>query len=116
MDYRFSRGLKIISSIVLFFFLWTFELSGIAYAIKNDQQTAVKQTSNTKPEKKFGKDIEDIDNILNDTKTDAETKKGKLKAKKTEIEANDSEIRKTFAENEKTIKEKGLPSEIRVLV
>jgi len=50
MYYRFSRGLKIISSIVLFFFLWTFELSGIAYAIKNDQQTTIKQTTKAKPE------------------------------------------------------------------
>lgn len=112
MDYRFSRGLKIISSIVLFFFLWTFELSGIAYAIKNDQQTTAKQTVKSKPEEKIGKDIEDIDNILKDTTTNTETKKSKLSTKKAEIEANDAEIRKTFTENEKTIKEKGLPPEI----
>ncbi len=112
MDYRFNRGLKIISGIVLFFFLWTFELSGIAYAIKNDQQPTVKQTSKTKPEKKFGKDIEDIDKILKDTTTDTETKKNKLKAKKTEIEADDLAIKKIFSENEQTIKEKGLPPEI----
>jgi hypothetical protein len=112
MDCSFSRGLRVISGVVLFFFLWTFELSGIAYAIKNDQQATIKQSSKTTPEKKIGKDIEDIDNILKDTTTDTETKKGKLKTKKTDLEADDIEIKKTFSENEKIIKEKGLPQEI----
>ncbi len=112
MDYRFSRGLKIISGVVLFFFLWTFELSGIAFAIKNAQQSTVKQTSKRTPEKKFGKDIEDIDNILKDTTTDTETKKSKLKTKKTELEANNAEIKKSFSATEMTIQEKGLPPEI----
>lgn len=112
MDYGFGKGLKIISSIVLFFFLWTFELSGIAYAIKNDQQPTIKQTTKATSEKKIGKDIEDIDDILKDTTSDSATKKGKLNTKKAELEANDSGIKKSFADTEKTIIDKGLPPEI----
>ncbi len=111
MDYRFTRGLKIISSIVLFFFMWTFELSGIAYAIKNDQQTTAKQTAKLKTEKKTGKNIEDIDDILKST-ADTDTKRNKVRAKKAEIEADDIEIKKAFADTEKTLQEKGLPPAI----
>lgn len=111
MDYRFSRGLKIISSIVLFFFLWTFKLSGIAYAIKNDQQPTAKSSVKTKPEKRAGKNIEDIDDILKAT-ADTDTKRNKVRTKKAEIEADDAETRRAFAATEKTLKEKGLPPEI----
>jgi transglutaminase-like putative cysteine protease len=111
MDYRFSRVFRIICSGVLFFFLWTFELSGIAYAIKNDQQPTAKSSSKSKPEKRSGKNIEDIDDILKST-ADTETKRNKVKAKNAEIEADDVEIRKTFSSTERTLKEKGLPLEI----
>ncbi len=111
MDYRFNRGLKVISSIVLFFFLWTFELSGIAYAIKNDTQPTAKSSSKSKPEKRSGKNIEDLDDILK-SPADTETKRNKVKAKKAEIEADDAETRKAFIATEKTLKEKGLPLEI----
>lgn len=111
MDYRFSRGLKVISNIVLFFFLWTFELSGIAYAIKNDLQPTAKTSAKTKPEMMSGKNIEDLDDILKSS-ADTETKRTKVKAKKAEIDADDTETRKAFAATEKTLKEKGLPPEI----
>ncbi len=135
MHYYFSRTLRIISTIVLAFFLWTFGgLFDIAYAIKIDQQSAVssKRTAvssqqgqpgitppnlplpqgegKKKPEEKFGKDMEDLENILKDDKADHETKKQKIKTKKADIDADDVEIRNQFKETEEKIKH--LPGEI----
>lgn len=135
MHYHFSRTLRIISTIVLAFFLWTFGgLFDIAYAVKNsDKLSAVsdKRAANSSQQgqagitppglplpqgegksaaEKFGKDLEEIELILKDTATDTDTKKRKLLSKKAEIDADDIEIRKQFKETEEKIK--SLPGEI----
>ncbi len=115
MNSRYNLIIKVISVTVLFFFTWTFGGAfDIAYAIKDSQQPSVKpqQSKTLKPEEKFQKAIEDIEQILSDTATDTDTKKNKLKTKKTEIESLDVEIKKQFNDTEKFLKEKGLPPEI----
>jgi len=113
MNHRFFRPIAII---VLSFFLWTFGgVFDIAYAFKNsDQQSAIshQQSKTQRPEEKFQKVIEDIEETLADTGTDTETKKAKVKAEKTEIESLDVEIRKQFRETEKKLKDSKLPDEI----
>ncbi len=119
MHNHFSRTLRIISTVVLAFFLWTFGgLFDVAYAVKNSPESGVKsqesnngQTPKThEAEEKFGKDMEDIEGILKDEKSDYENKKQKIKSKKAEIDADDIEIRKQFRETEEKIKH--LPGEI----
>lgn len=118
----FSRSLRIISTIILAFFLWTFGgLFDVAYAVKISEQQSKssaqssaighQQTKKSKSEEKFGKDMEDLGSILKDAKTDHETKKNKLRSKKAEIDADDIEIRKQFKETEDKIKD--LPEVIR---
>ncbi|MEW6417147.1 MAG: hypothetical protein AB1480_03390 [Nitrospirota bacterium] len=126
MDFRFSRSTKIISSIVLFFFCWSFGgiFDIVAFAATDDKQPAVinkqltsqsssqAQPKSSKPEEKFQKTIDDITQIVSDSSTDTDTKKNKLKTKKSEIETLDTEIRKTFDQTEKKLKDEGLPNEI----
>ncbi|MBM4136391.1 MAG: hypothetical protein FJ241_06100 [Nitrospira sp.] len=128
MDFRYKPAIRIISLVTLLFFSWTFcGMLDIAYAIKNsDQQSAIsyQQKENNqkssqgsiptkqKPEEKFQKAIENIEQVLTDTVIDTDTKKNKLKTKKEEIEAFDTEIKKQFAETEKKLKDKGLPKGI----
>ena len=115
MDLRDNPTLRIISIIVLAFFLWTFGgLFDIAYAIKSsDQQSAVSpQKKAERPEEKFQKTIEEIEQAVTDTVTDTDTKKNKLRSKKSEVESLDLEIKKQFAETEKKLKDSKLPDEI----
>ncbi|MCL5024420.1 MAG: transglutaminase-like domain-containing protein [Nitrospirae bacterium] len=120
MDCEFSRALKIVSTVVLAFFLWSFGgLFEIVHALNTGSKFKVQgstlktgQTKTQKPEQTFEKDIEDIYQALSDTTTDTDTKKTKVKGKKNEIESLDGEIRKQFKETEKFLKEKGLPGEI----
>jgi len=114
------------SIVVLSFFLWTFGgVFDIAYAIKSDQQSAVSnqqistgypvvssQPKTQKPEEKFQKAIDDIEQALSDTSTDTDTKKNRVKGKKGAIDALDVEIRKQFTDTEKKLKDAGLPFEI----
>ncbi len=63
-NHQFSRSLRIISTVVLSFFTWTFAGGvDIAYAIKSSSQPSAisKQQTATSPShgEKFGKDIED---------------------------------------------------------
>lgn len=120
MDFKHNSILRIISTIVLAFFLWTFGgVFEVAYAFKNsDQQSAVSgqatKTKNQKPEEKFQKAIDEIERILSDQPSAVsiqQENKGKLKNKKSEIESLDVEIRKQFKETEEKIKE--LPEEIK---
>lgn len=109
------RSLRIISIVVLAFFLWTFGGAfDIAYAIKGTQKMEVKspQSQQQRPEEKFQKIFDDIEQVLSDTSTDTDTKKNKVKEKKGAINALDVEIRKQFTDTEKKLKEAGLPSEI----
>src|SRR4030043_2302601 len=116
---------KSIALTVWLFFCWSFGgiFDVVAFAATDSKQTprnkqlsnqsSTQGQSNTpKPEEKFQKTIEDIENILTDTITDTDTKKNKLKGKKSEIEAVDVEIKKQFADTEKKLKDEGLPNEI----
>jgi regulatory protein YycH of two-component signal transduction system YycFG len=47
-DFQYSRSLRIISTVVLSFFIWTFGGAfDIAYAVKNDQQAEKRQSANS---------------------------------------------------------------------
>jgi len=126
MDFRFTRPIRIISLTALFFFCWTFGgiFDIVAFAATDSKQSAgsskqlTSQSSSQtqpkipKPEEKFQKTIDDIEKILNDTSTDTDTKKNKLKTKRSEIEGLDTAIKKQFSDTERFLKEKGLPPEI----
>lgn len=148
--------MRIISVIVLSFFLWTFGgVFDIAYAIKDSQKSEVssqqspvksgnqvsvlsnqpgslqagKLTSPSnflptgkagtsynsqtqKPEGRFQKAIESLEQILSDTAINTETKKAKIKAKRSEIDKLNVGIREQFTATEKRLKDAGLPGEI----
>ncbi|MCI0469597.1 MAG: transglutaminase, partial [Nitrospirae bacterium] len=127
MKFLYNPAIKFISIIVLWFFTWTFGgIFDIAYAIKNSDELGVlsskikgNQTSShtnqpqkPRPEEKFQKAIEDIEQALIDTSLDTDKKKNRLKTKKAEIDSFDSEIRKQFAETEKKLRDEGLSGEI----
>jgi hypothetical protein len=124
MNFRHHPAIKIISAFVFFFFTCSFGgVFDIAYAIQASSQHTVdssqgKPTKNTqkantpRPEEKFQKAMDDIDQFLNDSTLDTERKKVRLKSKKTEIESFDVEIKKQFADTEKKLKDDGMPSEI----
>src|SRR4030042_1628444 len=118
MDFRYKPAVRIISLTVLFFFCWTFggifDIVAFAAADSNQsvesskhltsQSTPQGQPTTPRLEEKFQKTLDGIRQILTDPTTNADTKKGKLKAKKSEIEAYDIEIKKQFADTEKQLK------------
>jgi transglutaminase-like putative cysteine protease len=123
MDFRYKPAIRIISSIVLCFFCWTFCICEIPNALANSQQSGnsnqqsaiSSQSAQPKPlksEERFQKAIDDITQIVSDTSTDTDTKKNKLKTKRSEIEGLDTAIKKQFSDTERFLKEKGLPPEI----
>ncbi len=70
MDFRDNCTFKIVSIIVLFFFSWTFGgLFDIAYAVKDvtESSASADQPKAEKPEEKFQKTIQDIEQILTGT-------------------------------------------------
>ncbi|MFZ3138457.1 MAG: transglutaminase-like domain-containing protein [Thermodesulfovibrionales bacterium] len=126
MDFRYKPAIRIISLIVLFFFCWTFGgmVDIVAFAATDSKQPAGSSKQLTgqsssqtqpkipKPDEKFQKTVESIEQILNDTSADTDTKKNKLKTKRSEIEGLDTAIKKQFSDTERFLKEKGLPPEI----
>ncbi len=115
MSWLKTRSVKIISVIVLSFFLWTFGgIFEVAYAFKNSPQQSASsgQGKAQRPEEKLQKTLEDIEGIITDTVTDTDTKKNKLKSKKLEVESIDIEIKKQFQETENKLITEGLPAEI----
>src|SRR4030042_5401257 len=116
MDFRYKPAIRIISLTVLFFFCWTFGgiFDIVAFAATDSKQTpSNKQLSNQsstqgqsntpKPEEKFQKTIEDIENVLEEVEKLGrleDEKWQKLKTKKTELETLDIEIKKQFAKTE----------------
>jgi hypothetical protein len=108
MDFRQSCILRILSTVVLAFFLWTFGgLFDIAYAIKNSNSLSSTKNSKKekKPEEKFQETLDEIEAVLNDKAIDKETKKSSLKLKKKEIESLDGEIQAQFTATEEKIKD-----------
>jgi hypothetical protein len=132
-EFHHSRSLKIISVIVLSFFIWSFGgVFDIAYAIKNSeelgvrgegakqqskQQTALNSQSKTqRPEEKFQKTIKEIESLVEGVRKagsaeEQKSEKDKLKTKKAALETLDIEIRKQFKDTEGRIKD--LPEVIK---
>ena len=123
MDFRDNRTVRVISSIVLTFFLWTFGgVFEIAYAISNSSEAQKSLSSETKnKEKKLEDKFQDaLEKIRNaEEKIDGkigraeaiEDEETEIKNQKTEIEKLDVEIRKQFSETEDRIK--NLPEVIK---
>ena len=110
---RCHRVLRPIALVVLSFFLWTFGGGfEIAHAMKTESQPAAKTSTNQKPDAKFQQTLDDIDRILTDSTTDANTKRNAVKARRADIDALDPGIRKAFADTEKMLRDAGLPAEI----
>jgi len=113
----FRKYSKAIAAVVLCFFAWT---SGGVFCIAHAAQDAVKKEKakehqkkkSERPEERFAKATEELQEALSAPKADVETKKQRLKAAKTEIETLNSEIRKQFAETEMKLKAAKLPDEI----
>jgi hypothetical protein len=114
---RSCRAYRIISVVVLSFYIWTFGgLSNIAHAAKDAlNQAQIKEKNQKKeqgPEERFEKATQEIEAILADPETDLAAKKEKIRKQKGIIESLDSEIRKGFAETEKKLKKANLSDEI----
>ncbi|MBI5075877.1 MAG: hypothetical protein HZB62_12025 [Nitrospirae bacterium] len=130
MDHKYNPALRVISTIVLSFFLWSFGgVFDVAYAVKESSQPSAisaqrrndssqssaissqHQTKKDRAEEKFSKAIDDIEKILSDQPSALSDQQKRLKAKKAEIELHDIEIRKQFTETEGKIKD--LPDVIK---
>jgi len=107
-----------VAIIVLCFFSWSFlGIYDLAYAIErhlNQPSYNSKRSEASRPEERFQKAIEEIEETLERlvSKVEVEVEKKKLKTKNEEIGALDKEIRKQFVETEKKLREAGLPDEI----
>jgi transglutaminase-like putative cysteine protease len=110
--------LKALSAVVLSFFIWTFGgIFEIAHAAQTGDlvQPKANQKSSVKPvgaDGRFQKAVEDIENLLDDTKADFETKRNRIASKKAELQSLDKDIRAQFQETEKKLVNEGLPPEI----
>jgi transglutaminase-like putative cysteine protease len=114
MDFRHNSPLKIISIVVLAFFIWTFGgLFDIAYAIKSSDSftTPEYNKKGKRPEEKFQDTLNDIKDILEDRAIDIKTRKNNLKLKKKYIESLEDDIKTQFSTTEEKIK--GLPDVIQ---
>jgi len=105
-----------VAIIVLCFFSWSFlGIYDLAYAIErhlHQPSHNSKRSEASRPEERFQKAIEEIEEILEDPTAERETKARRVKVKRTEIEELDRGIRKQFAETEKKLREASLPEEI----
>jgi transglutaminase-like putative cysteine protease len=119
MEFRNNRALRVISTIVLVLFIWTFcGIFEIVHALQNNPNSSIsaQQSREPKPEERFEKAIKDVEDITEklkkvQTHEEREAEKEGLRQKRQEIEGHDAEIRKQFAETEEKIK--GLPDEIK---
>ncbi len=127
----FSRALRILSAVTLFFFCWTFLplYSFVAYAATKEgpgarvqgpvyQDTGARGKGPERPGERFEKALEAIRENVG--KADEKESKGQdsaseaaeIKAKKAEIESLDVELRKELSATEKKLKDANLPKEI----
>ncbi len=110
---RCHRVLRPIAIVVLSFFLWTFGGGfEIAHAMNVQSRPTAKTSTNQKPDATFQQTLDDIDRVLNETGTDANTKRNAVKAKRADIDALDTGIRKSFSDTDKMLRDAGLPAEI----
>ncbi len=106
---------RIISVIVLAFYLWTFGgIFELAYAFKTSsdkaQRTELGKQKEQGPGERLNKAIEEIEQIIQAVQTvqtveEKRAGKERLQTKELEIEALDKEIRKQFSETETRIKD-----------
>ncbi|MDH4163570.1 MAG: hypothetical protein OEW15_12905, partial [Nitrospirota bacterium] len=121
----FIRNIRILSSIVLFFFLWSFgPLFQIPTAIAADKKAPAKQTAGIASQgpvssgERFEKALESIrENIERSEKKfdkgeDDKAEQEHIRSKRAEIDSIDAELRKEFSETEKKLKSAKLPKEI----
>ncbi len=121
----FFRVLRVISAIVLFFFVWTFGpiWQAVAFAATKEMRNMERVphggiASVQKPEERFEKALEEIrekvgkagEKAARDEDETAEV--AEVKAKRSEIEALDVELKKEFDATEEKLKDAKLPKEI----
>jgi hypothetical protein len=119
MDFRNNRALRVISTIVLALFIWTFcGIFEIAYAVSNSSELRVQspESKTQRPEEKLQKGIDDITQTIEKVKKlqtheELQNEKERLRTKRNEIETQDIEIKRQFQETEEKIK--NLPDEIK---
>ena len=113
----FRKHSRAIAAVVMCFFTWT---SGGIFSIAHAAKDAVtkgkaeepRQKKGERPEERFAKLTEELEETLSDAEVDVEKKRQRLKDGKGEIATLDAEIRKQFAETEKKLKDAKLPAEI----
>ncbi len=120
---KFSRSLKMVGVITLFFFSWSylplFQL--VAYAATQDKQTTKTQPQNPKkqqPAEKLEKLLDDLK--ANTGKAGEKAAKGAdtsseiqaITARKADLDAIDTDLRKEFADTVQKLKSAQLPKKI----
>lgn len=120
---KFSRSLKMVGIITLFFFTWSYLplFHFVTYAATQDKQTIKAQPQ------KAGKQqfAEKLEKLLDDLKADTSKAEGKaaqgedtssevesIKARKAEIAAVDADLKKEFAATEQKLKSANLSKDI----
>lgn len=116
--YMFRKHSRIIAAIALGFFTWT---SGGLFSIANAAQLESKeskakapqpQKKTARPEERFSRITEELENTLADSKADVASKKARLTAGRDEIDKLDGEMRAQFAATEQRLKAAKLPDKI----
>lgn len=124
----FYRFLRIVSAVVLFFFVWSFGpvWQAVAFAATS-RKTDARQKTDTgrpdrvnaqKPEERFEKALEDIREKVGrvgekaDRGEDDTAERAAIRAKKSEVDSLADELRKGFIETERKLKAAGLPKTI----
>ena len=128
----FSRILKMVSALTLFFFCWTYMplYAAVAWAaepprvrnMERADRVGVKDGNTValvqRPEEKFEKALEAVREKIDKAQEkavknqDATAEVAEVKAKRTEIEKIDIELRKEFSGTEKKLRDAKLPKEI----
>ena len=113
----FRKHSKKIAAVVTCFFTWTsggvFTLAHAAKLEANKPKTTARQSQKpARVEERFAKITEDLEGALADAKTDAGSKKARLKAGRDEIDKLDVEMRAQFDATEQKLKAARLPASI----
>jgi len=120
MRSRYTVSLRFISSIVLFFFVWSFGgLKETVWAAKNGLEVpAAKQNriiqKEKRAEEKLDQTVKDIAGLAGSVAGKGESERAEiskqLKAKRLELEGYDKEISEGFAATAAHLRQKGLPA------
>ncbi len=120
---KFSRSLKMVGVITLFFFTWAylplFEL--VAYAATQENQGTKAQSRKAekqKPAEKLEKLLDDLNANMRKAEdkaakgADTSSEVASIKARKADIDTIDTDLRKEFSDTEQKLKAANLPKEI----